>query len=81
MKQTLETKSDYNEFADYFMDDLSNNVGWFFAHLLWFFQGLNMEKEIGEVIRCLLRFSEGLLPTEYTLTQFRLRYDFLKETK
>ena len=74
IKGHLRIKVNYNEFADCFMDD-SNTVAWFIGHLIKIFTLLNMEKEITDVIQCLLRFSKGLLPL--FLLELRRKHDII----
>jgi hypothetical protein len=76
VKGHLRIKANYNEFADCFMDD-SNTVAWFIGHLIKIFTIMNMEKEITDVIQCLLRFSKGLLPLKDILYELRWNHDII----
>ena len=76
VKGHLRIKANYNEFADCFMDD-SNTIAWFIGHLIKIFTIMNMEKEVTDVIQCLLRFSKGLLPLKDILYELRWRHDII----
>jgi len=90
MKENLRIKSNYNQFVDYFMEDshyvsrfliYSHDVDRFLIHLLELFRSLNMEKEIIDVIQCLLRFSKGLLPFKYVESELKMYGSTLNVTR
>jgi hypothetical protein len=68
-----------SEFADYFMDD-SSTICWFLRLLTEGFIPMDLEKEIMDVIQCLLRFSKGLLPLKYVESELKMHSSKLTVT-
>jgi hypothetical protein len=58
----------------------SSTIYWLLRRLTEVFIPLNMEKEIMDVIQCLLRFSKGLLPLKDILSELRWHNIVLKVT-
>ena len=81
MKEVITIQDNYNEFADILLSGGYYTVDKFLIRLFQIFKWMDMEKEIKDILQCLLKFSEGLLPLEDILLKLRQNDIVLKEIR
>ena len=81
MKEVITIEDNYNEFADILLSGGYHTVDKFLIGLFQIFKWMDMEKEIRDILRCLLKFSKGLLPLEDILLKLRQNGIILKEIR
>jgi DNA-binding MarR family transcriptional regulator len=79
MKEVITIEDNYKEFADILLRDWHYTVDKFLIELFQIFKWMDMEKEIRDILQCLLKFSKGLLPLEDILLKLRQNGIVLKE--
>jgi hypothetical protein len=71
MKGVITIKNNYNEFADILLSGGGYELDKFLIRLFETFRYMDMEKEIRDVLQCLLTLSKGLFPVNDIYLQLR----------
>lgn len=80
MKKIITITDTYNEFADMLLSTRGYELDSFLIRLFETFSSINMEKEIRDVIQCLVIFSKGRLGFENIYFELRQNGIMLKES-